>query len=304
MPRFPCCILATCVIPWDEQGEFLEDLFRHQVRVMAAQVSKQLYVFGTAGEGYAVTDSQFERIVRVFHDEMRSQQAEPMVGVISLSLPAILERIETARRIGVRQFQVSLPCWGAADAHDVFEFFAQVCGRFADCQFLHYNLLRSKRLVTPQEYARLAEAHPNLVATKNSTDAMERIFGLLTRAPQLTHFLTETGWAYGSLLGECGLLASLCLVRFQAARDYFQAGRRKDAGLLLEMQAELSNLVGDLMEAVGDSVHMDGAYDKLLWKLHDRRFPLRLLPPYRGASEACFEDFARRLEKYPRWRDG
>ena len=26
--------------------------------------------------------------------------------------------------------------------------------------------------------------------------------------------------------------------------------------------------------------YIDGAYDKVLWKLHDPEFPLRLLPPY------------------------
>src|SRR5689334_6233448 len=153
MPRYPTCILGTCVVPWDDAGNFLEDLFRHQVRTLAAEGTPHLYVFGTAGEGYAVTDALFERVVTVFHDEMRSVGAEPMAGVISLSLPTIIERIETARGIGVKQFQISLPSWGACTERDVFDFFQQVCGRFPDCQFLHYNLMRTKRLVTPREYA-------------------------------------------------------------------------------------------------------------------------------------------------------
>src|SRR2546427_10421735 len=40
MPRYPACIMATAVIPWDERGEFVEDLFRHQVRTMAAKLTK------------------------------------------------------------------------------------------------------------------------------------------------------------------------------------------------------------------------------------------------------------------------
>jgi dihydrodipicolinate synthase/N-acetylneuraminate lyase len=305
MKRFPSCILATCVVPWGEDGTFLEDLFRHQVREMLAHGTRHLYVFGTAGEGYAVTDRQFDQIVGVFKDAMQQGGGEPMVGVISLSLPTMIERIERTRAAGVRLFQLSLPSWGPLSERELFAFFRETCGRFPDCRFLHYNLMRTKRLVTPREYARLAEEYPNLVATKNSTDAMDRIEGLLTLAPQLQHFLTETGYAFGSLLSECGLLASLATTNWAAGRAFFDAGRRRDAETLAAMQREQSALVRDLVEIVGDAAHMDGAYDKMLWRLHDGRFPLRLLPPYEGVTEERFERFAAVLrEKHPRWAPG
>ena len=61
---------------------------------------KHLYVFGTAGEGYAVSDRQFDEITRVFHEETRAPDVHPMVGVISLSLTTIIERIERAAALG------------------------------------------------------------------------------------------------------------------------------------------------------------------------------------------------------------
>ena len=302
MKRFPKCILGTCCVPWDERGEFLEDLFRDQVRELLARATKHLYIFGTAGEGYAVSERQFDRIVGVFRDAMRLGGAEPMVGVISLSLPTIIERIERARDAGVRQFQISLPSWGPLSEPELSEFFCQTCGRFRDCQFLHYNLMRTKRLVTPRDYARLALEHPNLVATKNSTDSIERIDELLSLAPQLQHFLNETGYAYGSQVSECGLLSSLANLNCSSLRAFFEAGERRDASVLLRMQRELSALGRDLAELVGGTAHMDGAFDKMLWRMHDRRFPLRMLPPYSGVTEECFERFARLVaEKYPRW---
>lgn len=301
MKRYPCCILATCVLPWDEHGNFLEELFCDQVRALLAR-TKHLYIFGTAGEGYAVADRQFDQIVRVFHEAMYAGGAEPMVGVISLSLATITERIARARDAGIRLFQVSLPSWGALSEREVFEFFRQTCGRFPDCGFLHYNLMRTKRLVTAREYAQLADEFPNLVATKNSTDAMDRLEELLTGAPQLQHFLTETGYAYGSLIDECGLLISLATTNWGSAQVYFEAGRRRAVEPLLTMQRELSALGRDLAEVVGDAAHIDGAFDKMLWRLHDRRFPLRLLPPYQGASDEAFDRFAALLRvKYPRW---
>jgi len=106
--RYPACILCICVIPWDENHEFLESLFVDEVRRMLT-TTRHLYIFGTAGEGHAVSNRQFKQITRVFHDTMKAGGVEPMVGLISLSLPTILERIELAREIGVRHFQISLP---------------------------------------------------------------------------------------------------------------------------------------------------------------------------------------------------
>ena len=302
MARYPSCIMAGCVVPWSDQNEFLEDLFRDQVRRLLSEGTRHLYIFGTAGEGYAVTNRQFEQIAKVFHHEMRRAKAEPMVGVINQSLLSMIERLEVARDLGIRQFQISLPNWGALSEIEMVQFFRETCGRFPDCQFLHYNLLRTKRLVTAAEYARLAEEHPNLVATKNSTDSMERIHALQTQAPQLRHFFTETGFIYGSLLGECGLLISLASTNWKSGREYFEAGRRGDVETLMRYQRELNSMLYTLIHAGGPGEHIDGTFDKMIWRLHDRRFPLRLLPPYEGATIEAFNGFAATLqEKFPRW---
>ena len=84
MKRYPSCILATCCTPWDEQNRFAEDVFRRAVR-KSLEGTRHLYVFGTAGEGYAVSDEQFDAVAQTFAEEMRAADADPMVGVISLS---------------------------------------------------------------------------------------------------------------------------------------------------------------------------------------------------------------------------
>jgi dihydrodipicolinate synthase/N-acetylneuraminate lyase len=297
--RYPACILATCCVPWDDRGRFAEATFRRGVRAMLAG-TRHLYVFGTAGEGYAVTDQQFDQVVAAFTDEMRQAGAEPMVGVISLSLGTILDRIDRCRDRGLRQFQISLPCWGALRDAELFEFFRQVCGRFPDCRFLHYNLPRTKRLVTGQEYGRLAQEHLNLVATKNCGDSLTHIQSLLEDAPQLQHFLSEAGYAYAALFAECGLLASL-VTSWPKMQALLDAGQRRDAAALAALQKECHAVMQTLVETLpGDRI--DGAYDKLFAKVHDPEFPLRLLPPYQGMSEEQFQAFVGRLrQRLPQW---
>lgn len=300
--RFAAGVLATIVVPWTDRYQLDEGLFRHEIASMLGAGLRNLYVFGTAGEGYAVNDAQFERIARVYVHEVRAGGAEPMVGVISLSLQTIVERIAFARdQLGVRLFQISLPSWGALQSDEVRGFFDQVLGTFEDCQFLHYNLLRTKRLVSAAEYAAIANEHPNLVATKNSTDSMLRIRELIDGAPMLQHFLNERGFAYASLNGECGLLASLATLNWQRALRYFEAGSTRRMTELLPLEGELSHIGSALTEFLGVG-HIDAAYDKVLYWLHDERFPLRLLRPYSSIElerATQFRDWLRR--SYPEW---
>lgn len=284
-------ILATAVVPWTDRFEFDEPVFRRQVHTIARHLTRHLYVFGTAGEGYAVTERQFDAITRSFWSASQEAGVEPMVGLISLSLPTIVERIERARALGFRLFQLSLPSWGALNDREVDAFFAATCGGFPDCQFHHYNLLRTKRLLTSVEYRRLAAAHPNFVAVKNSTSDPAVLADLLTMTPRLRFYITEKGYAIARRTHDVGLLISLASVHPGRAKA-FVAGddARREADV-----ADFNAMVAVLKELSDGKYHIDGAYDKMLFRVSDPTFPLRLLPPYVGASEADFAQFRARL---------
>src|ERR1051325_2095681 len=275
--RYRHCILATACIPWNKDGSFAETIFRRQVRHLLKDLTRDIYIFGTAGEGDAVNERQFDRICRAFREETNQPGVQAMVGVISLALPTMIERIGRAREMGFRFFQISLPSWGALTEAETRRFFRTICRSFPDCGFLHYNLMRTKRLVTPDEYAVLAAENPNLVATKNSTVDMQMVQGLITKTPQLAHFLTEAGFAYGCQIGECGLLISIASVHFSRGRRYFEAGRKRNIPRLLEMQQELTNLTKNLTALGSKDAHTAGAYDKVFAKIPQPQFSLRML---------------------------
>ncbi|MGH2531446.1 MAG: dihydrodipicolinate synthase family protein [Thermomicrobiales bacterium] len=300
--RYPRTILGTCCVPWNEDGTVAEEIFRNSIRHQITHGVRDLYLFGTAGEGYAVSDRQFDEITAIFVEEMRQASADPMVGVISLSLPTIIERIERAAAMGIESFQVSLPSWAALSDQELAIFFDETCGRFPRYRFLHYNLPRTKRLVTPDEYAMLAAKHPNLVATKNSGADYATVVGLLDTSASIRHFFTEMGFGYGSLIGDCGFLVSFASINPARAHAYFEAGLRRDGASLAAFARELAAVSQELKRTIGATAHMDGAFDKVFCKIHDPRFPLRLLPPYQGATDAAFDAFVHTLRtQFPQW---
>ena len=108
MARYPQGILVSCEIPWDDAEQLLEDVFRAEIR-MVLENFQHLYIFGTAGEGYAVDTARFQQIVRIFHEETRGEGVQPMVGIIGLSTANMVERIafahsliDLAHRLGLR----------------------------------------------------------------------------------------------------------------------------------------------------------------------------------------------------------
>lgn len=97
-------ILATAVVPWTSGGGFDDDRFRRLAATLANGLTRQLYVFGKAGEGYAVNDRQFEQIARAFWGSTQESGVSPMLGIISLSLSTIVDRIQLGRDLGFRTF--------------------------------------------------------------------------------------------------------------------------------------------------------------------------------------------------------
>ena len=66
--RHPRGLLAACDTPWTESFQLDEGIFRRHIAHQLASGAENIYVMGTAGEGYAVTDAQFRQIVDVFVD--------------------------------------------------------------------------------------------------------------------------------------------------------------------------------------------------------------------------------------------
>lgn len=301
--RFARVVLGTVCVPWSATWAVDEARFRASIRQHVQLGIRDLYVFGTAGEGYAITDRQFDSVVDVFTDEARTLGIEPMVGVVSLSTATMVERVQRAMDRGVRRFQFALPSWGVLTDSEVEAFMREIPGRFPEAAFLHYNLMRTGRLIEPGLYARLAAEHPNLVGTKNGTSDILRIQGLLTEAPMLRHFLTEMGYPFGCSVGKPGLLMSLSSTNPPAGIRFFQSGVDGDLGTLLAQQAELVAIEAALEAAAGDSgAHIDGSFEKVLHRLLDDEFPLRMLPPYAAVPEAGFQAFRTWLgSRYPHW---
>ena len=261
-----------------------------------------MYIFGTAGEGHAVDTDRFNQIVEVFREETGGDGITPMVGVIGQSTANVIERISLAYRAGFRYFQISLPSWGQLDESETMRFFRDVCGSFPDSKFLHYNLLRSRRLLGAAEYRRIVDEIPNLVATKNTGTTVAGTAELMRQVPELQHFFGEAMFPTGCLFGECSLLSSFGPMFPTKTKEFFKAGRNREIEKLFLLQAEYLAVIGEIQRPFQGAIRMDGAYDKIWVRLSGVPMPLRLLSPYESFSDEILEECRKiLLERYFDW---
>ena len=305
MPRYPQAILVSCEIPWDQNEQLLEGVFRQEVR-HAIEDFDHVYIFGTAGEGYAVDTVRFHQIVEIFREETVEcgDDKYVQVGVIGLSTANVVERVKFAYDTGFRIFQMSLPAWEALNDVELLTYFKDVCGAFPDARFLHYNLPRARRVLQANDYRRLIDAIPNLVATKNTGADEAATKALLTEASELQHFLGERNFPLGCTHGECSLLSSWGPLSPEKAKQFFDAGIHRREPEVTELQREYSSLLEDVLgPLMGGESRIDGAYDKMIVRLGGfEEMPLRLLSPYQGFTEEEYQACKRVLhERHPDW---
>ena len=302
--RFPKLLLCAACIPWTEDNQLDVPLFRKGVRLLCENGAGSIYLFGTAGEGYAVNREQYLQIVSAYMDEMKNfPDVIPMVGVISLSMTEVKERITMAAQLGVRYFQISFPSWGAVSNAEAVTFFKEVCGAFPDYKFMHYNnAMRSKKRLAPKDYQRLVKEIPNLVAVKFIAPSFEEIQVFAALDLPLRVFFLEYAYGYGSLVyPEFGYLASVTNCSYPVMRAYYEAGCKQNLEKILQIHKDFPPLYESLFACCpGDKI--DSAYDKMFLQFAIPEFPARILPPYEGFTQEQVDTFKTDIQKkLPHW---
>ncbi len=108
--------------------------------------------------------------------------------------------------------------------------------------------------------------------------------------------MTELGYTIARKTHDIGLLISLASINPARAKAFVagdDARRAEDAVVFAAMGETLRQLSANRF-------HMDGGYDKMLFRFSDPDFPLQVLAPYAGPSQEDYERFAASLPPY--WR--
>jgi len=281
--------LVSVPLAWDEQGKFQGNLFEGAVRKLLAEKCDGLYVFGTSGEGYAVTDDEFRRITEIFARETQNAGVFRQVGCFGLSSDQVKRRCAIAVDEGIEGVQITLPFWKKLSDAELLRYFADVCGAFPDLSFLLYNNPRDRRKLSGAEIAEIGRSTPNLHGAKTGSGGWLEFMELVTESPEIRHFVTEPAFLFCWPLGAAGLIPSSNYARPRSCRRYYEAvvdGRLQEACAL---HREVVSFFCQTALPLIDKCYIDGAIDKAYAKIGGMDIPLAMKSPYVGLSE---DDYA------------
>jgi dihydrodipicolinate synthase/N-acetylneuraminate lyase len=281
--------LVSAPLPWDEHGRLMPEPFRAAVRKLLQEQCDGIYLFGTSGEGYAVSDDEFKVIVDLFEVETQGFQGFLQVGCFGISSDQVKVRCEMAADRGIAAVQVTLPFWKELSDGELSRYFEDVCGSFPELSFLLYNNPRNKRRLNGRELAGIAAGVPNLDGTKTGSGSEMDFHELLTEASMLRHFVTESAFPFCHPLGAAGLIPSSNYTRPRFSRSYYEAVTSGDLPRGQELHRNIIRFFYETAVPLVRKGYIDGAIDKAYAKIGGMDIPLNMKSPYLPLSE---EDYA------------
>ncbi len=281
--------LAGVPLPWDDHGVLLQGQFRNVIEALLDDGCDGLYLFGTSGEGYAVSDEEFGRIVEIFVNATTDAGIFRQVGCFGLSSSQVVRRCAVASELGADSVQITLPFWKELNDFELRMYFEDVCGELENIPFLFYNNPRNKRRLNGKELEALSSATPNLRAVKTGSGAWLEFYELVVESPSLQHFVTEPAFPFCHGVASVGLIPSSNYANPGKCRAYYKAVTEGDHKLAQLLHAEIVAFFHATAVPLLRKGYVDGAVDKAYARIRGMEMSLEMKSPYAALSD---EDFS------------
>lgn len=281
--------LVSAPIPINKSGRVIFSKFTKGVLRLIEEGCDGIYIFGTSGEGYAFSDSEFTDIVEAFSETLEGFSGFSQVGCLALNTKQVLQRCEICSEKGVVEVQITLPPWKPLNDDEINIFFNEICREFKDLKFLVYNNPKNKRKLKGVELEKIHQLNSNLVAAKTGSGTLMDFHELVTKGKSLMHFVTEPAFLYCSGLASVGLIPSSNYYSPGRCREYFHAVLNKNFQNASSLQTEIIQFFLNTATPLLEKNYIDGAIDKAYAKLGGWDLPLTMKSPYAALSQRDYK---------------
>jgi dihydrodipicolinate synthase/N-acetylneuraminate lyase len=180
---------------------------------------------------------------------------------------------------------------------DYDQFLIDCCEAVPDIAIIHYNIARTKKLYFADDYLRVMSKAPTMIGTKAAMP-FNNFIELMSRAPQLNHFVGETYFPLAHQLGCKGMYTSWTMMNPDFFKAYYQMcvdGRYAEA---IEIMMRFNRWHAEAVRPLIQKGYLDPALDKPFvemsgW-LPGRR---RLRKPYNTLSDDEMAELRRKTEE-------
>jgi 4-hydroxy-tetrahydrodipicolinate synthase len=193
---------ATLLLPIGDDDQIDFSRLADEIDAIIAAKVNGVYSNGTAGEFYAQSEDEFDRVGELLAAKCEAAKLPFQIGVSHTSAQTALARLDRAKSLKPGAFQVILPDWFPLIDDEAIAFLARVADRAGDIGLILYNPPHAKRVLDGATMRLIAERVPGVIGAKvGNVDAawFEALGPMRDKLSIFTpgHFLA-THFAFGS----------------------------------------------------------------------------------------------------------
>ena len=87
---------------------------------------------------------------------------------------------------------------------ELLRFYAAIQEALPNTEFIHYNIMRSGRMLSGTDYQRVLDVAPNLAGSKHTGGDIGALSEIIQATPNLAHFVVDNQIVAGALFGSPG----------------------------------------------------------------------------------------------------
>ncbi len=277
---------ATLLLPVADDESIDWGRLEDEIDVLLGSGVDGIYSNGTAGEFYAQTEEEFDRIQQTLAERCERAGMPFQIGASHPCAQGCLERARRAAALRPAAIQVILPDWFPVNAEEARVFLERVAEACEPVPLVVYNPPHAKRVLAPGEWRLLAAALPALVGVK--VGGGDDAWYAAMRETGLSVFVPGHQLASGYARGAAGSYSNVACLHPAGAKRWNEQMERDLAGAL-QLEGRIRGFIERYVLPFRTQQGVSNqALDKLLaWIGNWADVGLRLRWPYRWIEEAA-----------------
>jgi 4-hydroxy-tetrahydrodipicolinate synthase len=278
---------ATLLLATDSRGDIDYAKLGDEIDVLIAARSNGIYSNGTAGEFYAQSEDEFDRISEMLAYRCEQAGMPFQIGVSHMSPQISLERLKRIRHFNPGAVQVILPDWFPVTIEESIVFLRKMEEEAQGISLILYNPPHAKKQLLPEEWAVLKKNIPSLQGLKvfDQNAGPEWYRQVNENKAGLSIFVPGHRLATGIKMGAHGAYSNMaCLNPFAAQKWFDMILTDPEAAMELEVRINrfMSGLIAPFISKLQYPNHACDRFMALLGGWADvgdtLRWPYRSIP--------------------------
>lgn len=223
-----------------------------------------IYSNGTAGEFYAQTEEEFDRISAMLAERCEAGGVPFQIGASHTSPQTTLSRIRRAARLHPGAIQVILPDWFPLNDEEIVTCLTLAAEASNGIGLVLYNPPHAKRVLQPPLCAKFCRAVPALVGVKVADGAASWYAQMGEYATELSVFVPGHHLPTGSMHGAAGSYSNVACLQPAGAKLWWQLMQR-DPIAALNIERKINSFFArHIIPYITQQSYSNAACDKLL----------------------------------------